>query len=115
MYVNSIDIDVDTRCTILQYLRLISKRASGERGRGSYSTSGSYSEGEGLVQYLRLISKRASGERGRGSYSTSGSYPRERPVRGGGARLVPQFTLGGGGGGGGARMVPQAHIQESVR
>lgn len=30
MYVNSIDIDVDTRCTILQYLRLISKRASGE-------------------------------------------------------------------------------------
>jgi glutamate--cysteine ligase catalytic subunit len=30
MYVNSIDIDVDTRCTIMQYLRLISKRASGE-------------------------------------------------------------------------------------
>ena len=29
MYVNSIDIDVDTRCTILQYLRFISKRASG--------------------------------------------------------------------------------------
>lgn len=26
---NSIDIDVDTRCTILQYLRFISKRASG--------------------------------------------------------------------------------------
>jgi len=30
MYVNSIDMDVDTRCTILQYLRLISRRASGE-------------------------------------------------------------------------------------
>lgn len=30
MYINSIDVDVDTRCTILQYLRLISKRASGE-------------------------------------------------------------------------------------
>lgn len=30
MYVNSIDIDVDTRCTVMQYLRLISKRASGE-------------------------------------------------------------------------------------
>ena len=29
MYVNSIDIDVDTRCTVMQYLRLISKRASG--------------------------------------------------------------------------------------
>ena len=29
MYVNSIDIDVDTRCTIMQYLRFISKRASG--------------------------------------------------------------------------------------
>lgn len=29
MYVNSIDIDVDTRCTILQYLRFIAKRASG--------------------------------------------------------------------------------------
>ena len=31
MYINSIDIDVDTRCTIMQYLRLISKRASGEK------------------------------------------------------------------------------------
>ena len=30
MYVNSIDVDVDTRCTIMQYLKLISKRASGE-------------------------------------------------------------------------------------
>jgi glutamate--cysteine ligase catalytic subunit len=30
MYVNSIDMDVDTRCTVMQYLRLISKRASGE-------------------------------------------------------------------------------------
>lgn len=30
MYVNSIDIDVDTRCTVMQYLRLISKKASGE-------------------------------------------------------------------------------------
>uniref|UniRef100_A0A1X7UMB8 Glutamate--cysteine ligase n=1 Tax=Amphimedon queenslandica TaxID=400682 RepID=A0A1X7UMB8_AMPQE len=30
MYVNSIDIDVDTRCTVMQYLRFISKRASGE-------------------------------------------------------------------------------------
>lgn len=29
MYVNSIDMDVDTRCTVLQYLRFISKRASG--------------------------------------------------------------------------------------
>ena len=29
MYVNSIDIDIDTRCTVMQYLRLISKRASG--------------------------------------------------------------------------------------
>lgn len=29
MYVNSVDIDVDTRCTILQYLRFISKKASG--------------------------------------------------------------------------------------
>ena len=26
---NSIDMDVDTRCTVLQYLRFISKRASG--------------------------------------------------------------------------------------
>ena len=30
MYVNSIDIDVDTRCTVMQYLRLISRRASGK-------------------------------------------------------------------------------------
>ena len=30
MYVNSIDIDVDTRCTVMQYLRLIAKRASGK-------------------------------------------------------------------------------------
>lgn len=29
MYVNSIDIDVDTRCTIMQYLRFISRKASG--------------------------------------------------------------------------------------
>ena len=29
MYVNSIDIDVDTRCTVMQYLRLMSERASG--------------------------------------------------------------------------------------
>ena len=29
MYINSIDMDVDTRCTVLQYLRFISKRASG--------------------------------------------------------------------------------------
>lgn len=31
MYVNSVDIDVDTRCTILTYLRFISKRASGKK------------------------------------------------------------------------------------
>ena len=31
MYVNSIDMDVDTRCTVLQYLRFISKRASGTK------------------------------------------------------------------------------------
>ena len=30
MYVNSIEMDVDTRCAVMQYLRLISKRASGE-------------------------------------------------------------------------------------
>ena len=30
MYMDSIEIDVDTRCTILQYLKLISMRASGE-------------------------------------------------------------------------------------
>ena len=28
-YMDNVDIDVDTRCTILQYLNLISKRASG--------------------------------------------------------------------------------------
>jgi hypothetical protein len=31
MYVNSIDVDVDTRCTILQYLRCISKKAAGKK------------------------------------------------------------------------------------
>ena len=31
MYINSIDMDVETRCTILQYLRVISKRASGKK------------------------------------------------------------------------------------
>lgn len=30
MYVDSLEVDVDTRCTIQQYLSLISKRASGE-------------------------------------------------------------------------------------
>lgn len=30
MYINSVEMDVETRCTILQYLRVISKRASGE-------------------------------------------------------------------------------------
>ncbi|XP_012941987.1 glutamate--cysteine ligase catalytic subunit [Aplysia californica] len=30
LYMDSIEIDVDTRCTILQYLKLISMRASGE-------------------------------------------------------------------------------------
>lgn len=30
MYMDSIEIDVDTRCTILQYLKLISMRATGE-------------------------------------------------------------------------------------
>lgn len=30
MYVNSVDMDVDTRCTVLNYLRYISKKASGE-------------------------------------------------------------------------------------
>ena len=29
MYVNSVDMDVDTRCTVLNYLRYISKKASG--------------------------------------------------------------------------------------
>ena len=33
MYLNSINIDVDTRCTIRQYLSLISQRASGTVGR----------------------------------------------------------------------------------
>lgn len=31
MYVNSLEVDVDTRCTIQQYLRLIQKRASGKQ------------------------------------------------------------------------------------
>ena len=30
MYVNSLEVDVDTRCTIQQYLKLIQKRASGQ-------------------------------------------------------------------------------------
>ena len=30
MYVNRIEMDVDTRCSVMQYLRLISKRASGK-------------------------------------------------------------------------------------
>lgn len=29
-YLGSMDVDVNTHCTILQYLQLISKRASGE-------------------------------------------------------------------------------------
>ena len=29
-YMDHIDVDIDTRCTISQYLRLISKRASGK-------------------------------------------------------------------------------------
>ncbi len=29
MYVNSVEMDVDTRCTVLNYLRFISKKASG--------------------------------------------------------------------------------------
>ncbi|CAI8000015.1 Glutamate--cysteine ligase catalytic subunit [Geodia barretti] len=35
MYVNSIEMDVDTRCSVMQYLRLISKRASGELMTGA--------------------------------------------------------------------------------
>ena len=31
---NSIEMDVDTRCTVMQYLRLISRRASGEITNG---------------------------------------------------------------------------------
>ena len=38
MYLNSINIDVDTRCTIRQYLSLISQRASGTVGRAHACT-----------------------------------------------------------------------------
>lgn len=39
MYVNSIDMDVDTRCTVLQYLRFISKRASGTKLKKDFLNS----------------------------------------------------------------------------
>jgi len=39
MYINSIDVDVDTQCTILQYLQFISKRASGEPSLNHYVIS----------------------------------------------------------------------------
>ena len=29
-YLGNVDVDIDTRCTISQYLKLISRRASGE-------------------------------------------------------------------------------------
>ena len=29
-YLSNVDVDIDTRCTISQYLKLISRRASGE-------------------------------------------------------------------------------------
>ena len=45
---NSIDMDVDTRCTVMQYLRLISKRASGKLVNNSLvSVSSGHSGKEG--------------------------------------------------------------------
>ena len=57
-YMDSIDVDVDTGCTISQYLKLISRRASGKFKRNKYS---SYSSKYLNETYLKCMMKQLYG------------------------------------------------------
>lgn len=75
-YLNSVNVDVETRCDLARYLDLIRKRASGEwwtgakwirefvRGHGGYK--GDSAVGEGVVFDLVREVEEMRGSRGRG-------------------------------------------------